>query len=113
MAKKRQWRIRESIKRASRRLTGRKVPPKTPRTVPTASRSNRRTTMYTKPSASSKVQHQEVDLEKGQSAKRPQKPSPGWLASEKERSRSRSPEDGKKDAEQKNGGFMTKLGFGK
>jgi hypothetical protein len=69
--------------------------------------------MYVKPSGGSKVQTREVDLEKGHSTKYPQKPSPGWLASEKERSRSRSPEDGEKEAAPKKAGFMTKFALGK
>jgi hypothetical protein len=69
--------------------------------------------MYVKPSEGSKVQTKEVDLEKGHGAKRSQKPSPGWLDNEKERSRSRSPEDEVRETGSKQGGFMTKLGFGK
>lgn len=111
MAKKRQWKIRESIKRASRRFTGRKVPPRTPRGAPSASNANRRGTMYNKPSAL-KNQTRDIDLERGVASKH-QKPSPGWLATEKERSRSRSPDDLVKDDAPQAGGFMKKFGLGK
>jgi hypothetical protein len=111
MAKKRQWKIRESIKRASRRLTGRKVPPRTPRAAPSSSHANRRGTVYAKPSAAPRTQQKEIDLERGMEQKS-QKPSPGWLANEKERSRSRSPDGELKDGHSQ-GGFMTKFGFGK
>ncbi|KIV99354.1 uncharacterized protein PV09_09012 [Verruconis gallopava] len=107
MAKKRQWKIRESIKRASRRMTGRKVPPRTPRVGPSDPRSYRRTTMYVKPSAGpKKAQAKEVDIEKGL------KPTPGWLAEEKERSRSRSPNDVAKEDVKNSGGIMAKFMFG-
>jgi hypothetical protein len=112
MAKKRQWKIRESIKRASRRLTGRKVPPRTPRGAPPTSNANRRGTMYAKPSTAPRTQQREIDLERGVSSK-PQKPSPGWLAQEKERSRSQSPDGELKDGHAQDGGFMKKFGFGK
>lgn len=111
MAKKRQWTIKETMKRASRRLTGRKNHPRTPRAVPSSSGPNRRATMRAKPSAL-KNQYKDIDLERNVAAKH-QKPSPGWLEAEKERSRSRSPEDDTKDNASKAGGLMTKLGFGK
>lgn len=111
MAKKRQWKIRESIKRASRRLTGRKNPPRTPRAAP-SSNANRRGTMYAKPSAAPKTRERDIDLEKGVASKN-QKPSPGWLAQEKERSRSRSPDSGEIKETPQAGGLMSKLGFGR
>jgi hypothetical protein len=67
--------------------------------------------MHAKPSAL-KNQYKDIDMERGIAAKH-QQPSPGWLAAEKERSRSRSPEDDAKDNAPKAGGFMTKLGLGK
>jgi len=73
--------MRETLKRASRRLTGRKVPP-TPR-----GGTRRQGTIYGVPK----------DIERGTAPKsspsEPAKPKPaaGWLAEEKDRSRSRSP----------------------
>ena len=69
--------------------------------------------MYGKPSAL-KNTHKDIDLERGIGLKH-QKPSPGWLATEKERSRSRSPdEESKSDGQQAGGGgFMKRFGFGR
>lgn len=90
MAKKRQWNIRESIRRASRRMTGRKVPPKS---APASK--NRRGTVYIKPTPSAKGYSRTQDTERGLSSidETAKLPTHGWLADEKERSRSRSRED--------------------
>jgi hypothetical protein len=86
MAKKRQWNVRESIRRASRRVTGRKVPPKS-----TPSNKSRRGTVYANKSTSNTNTR---DAERGIGrSQEPVKPTHGWLADEKERSRSRSRED--------------------
>jgi hypothetical protein len=69
--------------------------------------------VYVKPSGGAKVQHKDIDLERGVASRQSQKPTPGWLADEKERSRSRSPEDAKSDGTASNKGFMSKIGFGK
>jgi len=86
IAKRRQLTVRETLKRASRRLTGRKVPP-TPR-----GDNRRQGTIY----------GVSRDVERGAATKalpsEPAKPTPaaGWLAEEKDRSRSRSPGDSEK-----------------
>jgi hypothetical protein len=79
VAKRRQWNIRESIRRASRRLTGRKEP-RTPRV-----KSRREGTMFKENTG------RERDVEKGISAKT--LPKQAWAVSDKERSRSSSRED--------------------
>jgi hypothetical protein len=97
IAKRRQLTVRETLKRASRRLTGRKVPP-TPR-----GGNKRQGTIYGVPK----------DIERGTASKslpsEPAKhtPASGWLAEEKDRSRSRSP--GSEKPTQKQG---KKFGFG-
>ncbi|KAK3075668.1 hypothetical protein LTR53_000816 [Teratosphaeriaceae sp. CCFEE 6253] len=74
VAKRRQWNVRASIRRASRRLTGRSGVPQTPRTP--GGRSNRRTTVHAgrlasprsaKPPAYSKhaIRLEDRDMEKG------------------------------------------------
>ena len=84
MAKKRQWNVRESIRRASRRMTGRKVPPKS-----SQNNKSRRGTVYVNKSTSNTR-----DMERGPGRNEdPAKPTHGWLADEKERSRSVSRED--------------------
>jgi hypothetical protein len=111
MAKKRQWNVRESIRRASRRITGRKVPPK-------AATTNRRGTVYVAKSSNNNTR----DVERGMGG-RTQKPKPilkpdhGWLADEKERSRSRSREDEERlhraETQTKAGpAWKSKVGFG-
>jgi len=92
LAKRRNWNIRESLRRASRRLTGRRDTG----TASRSSRANRRGTVMLKspPANTSRTpakKEKDVDLEKG---KLPG-PKPGWLAEEKERSRSSSREDDK------------------
>jgi len=71
IAKRRQWTMKETITRASRRLTGRKNPPATPRTV------NRRRNVSV---------YGTRDAEKGFDS-----------ASERSRSRSRTPEEARKE----------------
>jgi len=95
LAKRRNWNIRESIRRASRRLTGRRDTSAANR----ASKANRRGTVMLKPPTNEhrapRVAKKDEDLEKGREAL---KPKPGWLAEEKERSRSSSREnEGKKN----------------
>jgi hypothetical protein len=108
MAKKRQWDVRQSIRRASRRFTGRKVEPKTP----TGAKANRRGTVYVKPAPGSKKQRPR-DLESMPEENK--LPTMGWLADEKERSRSRSrePEVKKDGSSTAGGGWKSKLGIGK
>ncbi|KAF2434352.1 hypothetical protein EJ08DRAFT_676258 [Tothia fuscella] len=107
MAKKRQWDVRQSIRRASRRITGRKVEPK-----PSAgTKTNRRGTVYVKPAPGSKNQKPR-DLESLRED--PKVPTMGWLADEKERSRSRSREpEEQKVPSGSAGGWKSKLGFQK
>lgn len=71
--------------------------------------------MYNKPAA--KIQTRDVDVERGQVPK--VKPTPGWLAEEKERSRSRSREDEERVSTESSqlkpmetGGWKSKLKFG-
>lgn len=108
MAKKRQWDVRQSFRRASRRLTGRKVEPKTP----TGAKANRRGTVYVKPAPGSK-KRVPGDLES--MPEEAKLPTMGWLADEKERSRSRSrePEDKKDSPAAAGAGWKSKIGFGK
>lgn len=86
LAKKRQWNVRESIRRASRRITGRKVPPKSAQ----KNKSTRGTVYVNKSNSNTRAR----DVERGMGrSQQPIKPTHGWLADEKERSRSRSRED--------------------
>ena len=94
LAKRRNWNIRESIRRASRRLTGRRDTG----TANQSSKANRRgTVMLKSPSTNDQRAPRNVnrdeDIEKGKAAP---KPKPGWLAEEKDRSRSSSRENGSK-----------------
>jgi hypothetical protein len=105
MAKKRQWDVRQSIRRASRRLTGRKPEPRK-----SSANENRRGTVYVKQPPASRRQ-KPADLESVPESL----PTKGWLADEKERSRSRSREDEERDARLKTeptAGWKGKLGFG-
>ncbi|TID13231.1 hypothetical protein E2P81_ATG10084 [Venturia nashicola] len=86
LAKKRQWNVRESIRRASRRITGRKVPPKSAQ----ENKSRRGTAYVNKSTSNSRARDVERVMERSQ---QPLRPTHGWLADEKERSRSRSRED--------------------
>ncbi|KAE9974670.1 hypothetical protein BLS_002963 [Venturia inaequalis] len=90
LAKKRQWNVRESIRRASRRITGRKVPPKS-----ALQNKSRRGTVYAgnKSSSNTRARDAERGMGRSQQQQQPIKPTHGWLADEKERSRSRSRED--------------------
>ncbi|QDS72442.1 hypothetical protein FKW77_009335 [Venturia effusa] len=86
MTKKRQWNVRESIRRASRRITGRKGPPKSAQ----ENKSRRGTVYVNKSTSNTRARHAERGVGRSQ---QPIKPTHGWLADEKERSRSRSRED--------------------
>jgi len=111
LAKKRQWDVRQSIRRASRRLTGRKVEPKTPR------KNNRGGTVYIKSPPPGK-RNRDRDVENGTASQT--MPTKGWLADEKERSRSRSRSRGNEERGQNKQeeqpaptGWKAKLPFGK